>query len=147
MVELEVDSDVEIPDKLDKNSIKNIVKSIFNDFQIPFQHINIIFVSDQYLKILHRDYLDDNTLTDVITFDLTDEGNSLFGEIYVSSERAGEQAGLLGKSWLEELYRYIIHGVLHLCGMNDMKEHDREQMRKKENEYLLKMTEIKKEGS
>ena len=142
MVDLEVDSDVEIPDQLDNKIINKIVKSIFNDFHIPFQHLNIIFVTDQYLKMLHRDYLDDNTLTDVITFDLTDEGNSLFGEIYLSSERANAQAKLYSNSWLDELYRYIIHGVLHLCGMNDVEEKDREHMRQKENEYLFKMTEI-----
>jgi probable rRNA maturation factor len=91
--------------------------------------IEVAFVDDATLAELHGRFLDDHSSTDVMSFDLGDEGGGPAGEVYVSVDRAEVVAGRRGQSWERELTLYLVHGVLHLCGFDDLEEEDRPAMR------------------
>jgi len=101
--------------------------------------LQYVFCSDEYLHGINVSFLEHDDYTDIITFDLSIDSNSLIeGEIYVSVDRVVANAEEFVVSFEEEILRVIFHGALHLCGFGDKSEVDRIQMRAKENEYLLK---------
>ncbi len=97
--------------------------------------INYIFCNDSYLLDINIKELNHNTLTDIISFDYT-VGDVISGDIYISTERVHENAEELKNSFLEELHRVIIHGVLHYCGYKDKTDLEKSEMRSKEDYYL-----------
>ena len=97
--------------------------------------INFIFCSDDYLHQMNKEYLNHDTLTDVITFDYT-EGDMLSGDIFISIQRVKENAKLFSLSFPDELNRVMAHGILHLCGYKDKTVKAEKQMRNKEDEKL-----------
>lgn len=98
-------------------------------------HLNFIFCSDPYLHKINVEYLDHDTLTDVITFPYLDPPD-VEGDIFISVDRVGENARQLKLGFEEELHRVMIHGVLHLCGYSDSTPTQKTQMGEKENEAL-----------
>jgi probable rRNA maturation factor len=98
--------------------------------------INFIFCNDDYLFKLNIDFLQHDTLTDIITFDYSEEFENVSGDIFISTERVKENAMELGITFHEELERIIAHGVLHLLGYDDKNETVKEEMTYKENFYL-----------
>ena len=100
--------------------------------------LTYIFCSDEYLHKLNVEYLDHDTLTDVITFDNADDSDILEGDIFISVERVAENAKELGHSFRDELHRVMIHGVLHLLGYHDKDLLAQTAMRKKE-DYCLSL--------
>ena len=98
--------------------------------------INYIFCSDTYLLELNQRFLKHNTLTDIITFDNTEEGKDINGEIYISIDRVKENSKNLGTLFQEELHRVIFHGALHLCGFKDKTRQQKVIMRNKEEQNL-----------
>lgn len=100
--------------------------------------INYVFCSDDYLSEINIKYLNANYLTDIITFDYT-ENNMISGDIMISMERVKENAKLYTTSLSNELHRVMIHGILHLCGLKDESEKEQIEMRKKEDYYLNKL--------
>lgn len=99
-------------------------------------NLNYILCSDEYLLGINVQFLNHNTLTDIITFDLSESEDALTGEIYVSVERVAENAAKFGVSYADELHRVIFHGALHLCGFKDKKPADVQEMRKQEDKCL-----------
>ncbi|NNE32341.1 MAG: rRNA maturation RNase YbeY [Winogradskyella sp.] len=99
--------------------------------------INYIFCSDDYLHQLNVEYLDHDTLTDIISFDYS-VGKELHGDIYISVDRVRENALDFSTDFNEELSRVIIHGVLHFCGYKDKSKTEATEMRNKEDHYLSK---------
>jgi len=97
--------------------------------------INYIFCDDEYLHKINLEYLDHDTLTDIISFDYT-VGNLIQGDIFVSIERVRENAADFKVSFDEELRRVLSHGVLHYCGYKDKSEADEVLMRAKEEEKM-----------
>ena len=97
--------------------------------------INYIFCDDDYLHKINVEYLQHDTLTDIISFDYS-VGSELNGDIFVSVVRVRENAKDFNVSFEEELRRVIIHGVLHYCGYKDKSEVDEQLMRKKEDEKM-----------
>lgn len=97
--------------------------------------INFIFCSDDYLHKMNMEYLNHDTLTDVITFDYTEE-NIISGDIFISVPRVKENASQLSFSFGDELNRVMAHGILHLCGYKDKTAKEEKQMRSKEDEKL-----------
>ena len=97
--------------------------------------INYIFCDDEYLLEINQQYLDHDTLTDIISFDYS-VGNELHGDIFISVERVAENATDFGVSFDEELKRVLVHGVLHYCGYKDKSDADEKLMRKKEEEKM-----------
>lgn len=97
--------------------------------------INYIFCDDEYLLKINLEYLNHDTLTDIISFDYT-VGNEINGDIFISVERVQDNANDFEVSFEEELRRVLVHGVLHYCGYKDKSEQDEVLMRSKEDEKL-----------
>ena len=100
--------------------------------------ISFIFCSDDYLLGLNQQFLNHDTYTDIISFDYTEKGGPVKGEIYISIERVKENAMHFDTTFIYELHRVIFHGVLHLCGYKDKLKADQLVMRAKEEFYLRK---------
>lgn len=98
-------------------------------------NITFVFCDDEYLTDINIKYLNSNYLTDIITFDYT-EDNIISGDIMISIERVKENAKLYKKCFKDELLRVMIHGILHLCGYKDKTEKEKAIMREKEDYYL-----------
>ncbi|AWG20844.1 rRNA maturation RNase YbeY [Flavobacterium faecale] len=103
--------------------------------------INYIFCDDEYLHKINLEYLNHDTLTDIISFDYS-MGNELHGDVYVSIERVIDNAKDFEVSFDEELKRVLVHGILHYCGYKDKGEKDEALMRSKEEEKM-KMFHVK----
>lgn len=97
--------------------------------------INYIFCDDEYLHKINLEYLNHDTLTDIISFDYS-MGNELNGDIFVSIERVKDNAADFNVLFEDELKRVIVHGVLHYCGYKDKSEVDEALMRSKEDEKI-----------
>ncbi len=97
--------------------------------------VGYLFCDDEKILAVNREYLHHDYYTDVITFDY-DEGDTISGDIIISLDTVHSNAELLGKDYGEELYRVIIHGILHLCGLNDKGPGERELMEEAENKAL-----------
>lgn len=97
--------------------------------------INYVFCDDDYLHKINLEYLQHDTLTDIISFDYS-VGNELHGDIFVSVERVADNAKDFEVSFAEELKRVLVHGVLHYCGYKDKSESEERIMRQKEEEKM-----------
>lgn len=97
--------------------------------------INFIFCDDDYLLKKNVEFLNHDTLTDIISFDYT-IGKLISGDIFISIERVMENADDFGFSFIDELHRVMVHGILHFCGYNDKTESEAVLMRSKEDYYL-----------
>ncbi len=122
-----------------KTALRKWVNAIAARENCKIKEINYIFCSDEELVKINLHYLKHNTLTDIITFDYS-ENHILSADIFISTERVEENAAKYGVSFLNELHRVMIHGILHLCGYKDKKEEDKQQMREKENNALQLLT-------
>ena len=100
--------------------------------------INYVFCDDEYLHKLNMEFLSHDTLTDIISFDYS-VGKIINGDVFISIERVEENAKLFNDRFLNELYRVLVHGVLHYCGYKDKTEADKKTMRSKEDFYLLQL--------
>lgn len=101
--------------------------------------INYIFCDDEYLHKLNVEFLNHDTLTDIISFDYS-VGKELHGDIYISIERVRENAQDYKVAFLDELHRVMVHGVLHYCGYKDKTDDDAVVMRSKEDVYLDRLS-------
>lgn len=97
--------------------------------------INYIFCDDEYLLQKNIEFLNHDTLTDIISFDYT-MGNLISGDIFISVERVKDNAADFNTEFIEELKRVMAHGILHYCGYKDKTEVDSALMRSKENEKI-----------
>lgn len=97
--------------------------------------ISYIFCGDDYLLEINFKYLKHNTLTDIISFDYTDDG-LISGDIFISIDRVKENAQKFNVSFQDELHRVMIHGILHFCGYKDKTKEEEQLMRSKEDYYL-----------
>lgn len=101
--------------------------------------LNYIFCSDESLLEMNIKHLKHHTYTDIITFDLSSEKKTIEGEIYISVDRVKDNAAKFSVPFTEELYRVMIHGVLHLCGYKDKTNSAQKKMRTKEEFYIAKI--------
>ncbi len=97
--------------------------------------INYIFCNDDYLHKINLEYLNHDTLTDIITFDNT-VGKVINSDIFISTERVADNANDFNVSFHDELLRVMIHGILHLCGYKDKTDTEATLMRSKEDEKI-----------
>jgi rRNA maturation RNase YbeY len=121
----------------DKTKLKQWIKTITEKEKHRLGTINYIFCTDDELLEINIRHLNHNTLTDIITFDYT-ENKIINSDIFISVDRVTENARKFKVSFEEELHRVMIHGILHLCGYKDKSKADAELMRKKEN-WALKL--------
>ena len=97
--------------------------------------INYIFCDDDFLLEINQQYLNHDTLTDIISFDYS-VGNELHGDVFISIQRVRENAAEFEVTFEEELKRVMVHGLLHYCGYKDKSEKDKREMRFKEDEKI-----------
>jgi rRNA maturation RNase YbeY len=102
--------------------------------------LNYVFCSDEYLHKMNVDFLQHDTLTDIITFDQSEVANKIEGDIFISVDRVKENAKKFNSEYIDELNRVMIHGALHLIGYKDKKKADQILMRSKEDYYLKTRT-------
>lgn len=112
-----------------------LIESLANE-GIENGELSYVFCPDKRLAEINRTYLKHNTLTDIITFDLSPIHGPLVGEIYISVQRVRENSDKYGVDFIDELHRVMIHGALHLCGFKDKTPAEKKRMRKKEDAYL-----------
>ena len=105
------------------------------------ENVGFVFCDDDFLLALNKKFLSHKTFTDIITFDYS-EKKKISAEIYISVPRVKENASSFKTSFKNELHRVMIHGVLHCMGYHDKSERAKKQMRKKEDRYLLLLSEM-----
>ena len=110
------------------------ISSVINSEGFKEGDINYIFCNDDYLLQLNQEFLNHDTLTDIISFDYT-LGKEINGDIFISIERVLDNAKDYQVDFSNELHRVMIHGVLHYCGYNDKTQKETQLMRIKENHY------------
>lgn len=132
MIEFYSETDFNIEDT---KAISHWISEIILHENHELGDLTYVFCDDAYLHKLNVQFLNHDTLTDIISFD-NSLGKQIHGEIYISVERVKENAGTYQVAFLEELHRVIIHGVLHFCGYKDKTEKQQETMSSKENEAL-----------
>ena len=126
-----------------KNNLRKWIKASISHEKMWVGSINFIFCSDKYLLQLNQKYLNHNTYTDIITFDNSDSQHEISGDLYISVERVRENSKQFSGSFVIELQRVMIHGILHLLGYNDKSSKDKETMRNKEDYYLSLLPDFK----
>ncbi|MDG1765571.1 MAG: rRNA maturation RNase YbeY [Flavobacteriales bacterium] len=120
----------------DKMKLKNWVKIMIEQHQKSLGEVNFVFCSDEYLHEMNVEYLQHDTLTDIITFDYCD-GNTVSGDLFISVDRVKDNASDLKIKLTDELHRVMIHGVLHLIGFKDKSQQDAATMRSQEEKSLI----------
>ena len=138
MIDFYSETDFELAEK---DRIANWISSIIASEAYTEGEISYVFCDDAYLLNLNQQFLNHDTLTDIISFD-NSVGKEINGEIYISVERVRENATEYSESFLEELHRVIIHGILHYCGYQDKDKEDAKRMREKENDSLARLMKV-----
>ena len=111
------------------------IKAVAQTYGRKVGEVGYMFVNDEKILEINNEYLGHDYYTDVITFDY-DEGDVVNGDIVISLDTVRTNAEMFGKAYEDDLYRVIIHGILHLCGLNDKGPGEREIMEKAENKAL-----------
>lgn len=118
-----------------KREVNSWIKQVAATYDKKVGEIAYIFVNDAKILEVNKQYLEHDYFTDIITFDYT-EGDKISGDLFISLDTVQTNAEGLGCTYEEELYRVIIHGILHLCGINDKGPGEREIMEAAENKAL-----------
>ena len=119
-----------------KKLVRQFIASLFPSEGKRLKALNYVFCSDDYLLDINQRFLQHDFYTDIITFDLSENNDSITGEIYISVDRVLDNAQELNAYNRTELLRVMFHGALHLCGYGDKTESEIVVMRNKEDEYL-----------
>ncbi|MBR2638501.1 MAG: rRNA maturation RNase YbeY [Bacteroidaceae bacterium] len=122
--------------KIKRREVTAWIKSVAASHGMKIGDIAYIFCNDDKIIEVNREYLQHDYYTDIITFDYTEE-NIISGDLFISLDTVRSNSEMLGVSYMQELYRVIIHGILHLCGINDKGEGEREIMEMHENNALV----------
>lgn len=126
-----IDFSLPNPDK-----VSDWISSVIQEHGQELENLTFVFCSDDYLHDMNVEYLDHDTLTDIITFDNADEEGIIEGDIFISIDRVKDNAASIGTSFTDELHRVLIHGVLHLLGYDDKNNEAQSLMRKQEDSCL-----------
>ena len=125
----------------DQERLKFWISEVIKEEGCEEGEINYIFCDDDYLHKLNVEYLDHDTLTDILSFDYS-VGKELHGDIFISVERVRENAKEFNTSFENELHRVMIHGVLHYCGYKDKTSDQKDTMRALEDKHLKALAEM-----
>lgn len=140
MITFHTDGRAAMPD-LNYRQIIRWIETVAESYDRHIGDINYIFVDDAYILEINRRFLEHDYYTDIITFDYT-LGRILSGDLYISLDTVDTNAVLVGSTYKEELLRVVIHGILHLCGINDKGPGEREQMEAAEDKALTLLQSI-----
>lgn len=129
----------EVKDYLkEKRKLKLFLADLFSAEGQGLKSLHYVFCSDTYLLEINKQFLQHDTYTDIVTFEMGENAAVTEGEIYISIDRVLENAEKFKAPINHELHRVIFHGALHLCGFKDKSKKDAVLMRSKEDEYLKK---------
>ena len=122
----------------DKRRLSTFLDGLVRQHRPGSRYVSLtcVFVSDEKLAGMNVEFLQHDTFTDIITFDLSETDAETVGELYISVDRVAENAQAFGVSYLHELHRVIFHGVLHLCGFGDKTPDEQAAMRTMEAQCL-----------
>ena len=126
--------EVKLP-AIKKKAVGDWIRKVASLYGKRTGDISYIFCSDEKILEVNKQYLQHDYYTDIITFDYT-EGTKISGDLFISLDTVKSNSENFGTDYTEELHRIIIHGILHLCGINDKGPGEREIMTQKENEAL-----------
>lgn len=140
MISYNVDG-VKMP-KIKKRLISQWIKEVAKTHGRKVGDIGYMFVDDEKILEVNNEYLGHDYYTDIITFDY-DEDNIISGDLVISLDTVRTNAELFHKTYEEELDRVIIHGILHLCGINDKGPGEREIMEENENKALAILEQLR----
>ena len=135
--------DIEMP-KIHRRLTTEWVKKVAESYGRKAGEIAYIFCSDEKILEVNRQYLQHDYYTDIITFDY-DEGNKISGDLFISLDTVRTNAEQFNQPYERELNRVIIHGILHLCGINDKGPGEREIMEAAENKALALLDTLSQE--
>ena len=124
---------------VNRKKIKIWLNNIIEEEEAISGTITYLFIDDKEMLVYNQQFLQHDTLTDVITFENKDD-NKISGDIVISTERIYENAEKYKVVFTDELYRVMAHGLLHLLGYKDKSNKQAKEIRKKENYYLEKST-------
>lgn len=119
--------------------VKSRLAVVLTKERIDYSEITYIFSNDGYVLRLNQEYLKHDYFTDILTFTLSLPNSPVHSEIYISIDRVKENAAELGIPFENELFRVMIHGLLHLAGYDDHSAKEKSQMRAREDFYLKDM--------
>jgi rRNA maturation RNase YbeY len=120
----------------DRTRLKAFIQDLFRREEQGLKNLQYVFCTDEYLLQLNEEFLQHDTYTDIVTFELSEDPEVTEGEIYISIDRVKENAEQFEVTENYELHRVIFHGALHLCGYKDKTKKEEAIMREKEDEYL-----------
>lgn len=120
----------------ERTRLKAFLKDLFKREDQGLKDLHYVFCSDEYLLTINQEFLQHDTYTDIVTFELSENPDITEGEIYISVDRVLENAREFGVTEEYELHRVIFHGALHLCGYRDKSKQEEILMREKEDENL-----------
>lgn len=126
-------------DMMHQNTVKSWIQNIAEEHNFTIEALNYIFCSDDYLLDINKTYLNHDYYTDIITFDNSQEDQTLLSDVFVSIDRIKENARDLNIEFTKELHRVLIHGVIHLFGYSDQTEEEKLTMRQKEDTCLSQL--------
>lgn len=121
--------------QLDKEKLSKWIETVANEYSKEVGDVSFLFCNDNKILEVNKQFLNHNYYTDIITFDYS-SGNIISGDIFISIETVNSNSKLYKTSFMEELHRVIIHGILHLLGLNDLSAEDEKLMRIAENQAL-----------
>lgn len=131
--------EVKLP-AIKKKAVGDWIRKVASLYGKKTGDISYIFCSDEKILEVNKQYLQHDYYTDIISFDYT-EGTKISGDLFISLDTVKSNSENFGTDYTEELHRIIIHGILHLCGINDKGPGEREIMTQKENEALALLPE------
>jgi rRNA maturation RNase YbeY len=120
----------------DRTRLKSFIASLFKREKKQLNNLNYVFCSDRALLKINQDYLGHDFYTDIISFNFSDAGSPIQGEIYISRDRVVENSRIFQSTLKRELLRVIFHGALHLCGYLDKTKRQKLVMTQREDFYL-----------
>lgn len=132
--------DTKVP-VLKRRIINRWIREVAESYGYSVGEISYIFCSDEKILEVNREFLQHDYYTDIITFDYT-EKNRIAGDLFISVETVKTNAETFNVSYVEELHRTLIHGILHLCGINDKGPGEREIMEREENKALKQLNAV-----
>lgn len=132
--------------KINTRSLKRMVKEVFAELAVADAELGVNLVADREMTLVNETFLQHVGSTDVITFDHAErrrgrrgKRKKIYGELFVCVDVAVSQAGEFGTDWQSEVVRYVIHGILHLLGYDDLQPHLRREMKREENRLVRLM--------
>jgi rRNA maturation RNase YbeY len=140
MVDVSIDVDHESL-SVDRSLLERCLIEVLAGEGFSSGTIGVVLGNHEMVRELNRRYLGHDYDTDVLSFNLSEEdrsGDELIGEVYVDLDTANERCNEFNTSFEEEVYRYAIHGLLHIAGYQDDASETKEQMRQLENVYLIR---------